>query len=133
MVPPRISTIVSTMSTHRVGRRYEALAASWLEARDWRILARNWRDGPREIDLVVARGDVVAFVEVKARRDRAYGHPLEAITRRKRREVQTAARAWLRQNPQPGRVLRFDAVAIVDEPGRRPVLEHVPDAWRVEY
>lgn len=121
------------MSTHRVGRRYEALAARYLEERGWRVLARNWRDGPRELDLVIARDDVVAFVEVKARRDRAYGHPLEAITRRKRREVQTAARAWLREHPRPGRVLRFDAVAIVDERGCRPVVEHVPDAWRVEY
>lgn len=120
------------MSTLR-GRRYEALAARHLEARGWRVLARNWRDGPRELDLVVARRDVVAFVEVKARRGTEFGHPLEAITRRKRREVTTAARAWLRGNPQPGRLLRFDAVAVVAEPGRRPVVEHVPDAWRIEY
>lgn len=121
------------MSTHDVGRRYEALAARWLEERGWRVLARNWRDGPRELDLVVGRADVVAFVEVKARRDRAYGHPLEAITRRKRREVETAARAWLRAHPQPGRTLRFDAVAVLAEPGRPPRIEQVPDAWWPEY
>ena len=120
------------MSTHRVGRRYEALAARHLEARGWRVLARNWRDGPRELDLVVARAGVVAFVEVKARRSRRYGHPLEAITWRKRREVIQAARAWLRTHPQSGRLLRFDAVAVLAEPGRAPVVEHVPDAWRVE-
>lgn len=120
------------MSTHRIGRRYEALAARYLEARGWRVLARNWRDGPRELDLVVARDGVVAFVEVKARRDLAYGHPLEAITRRKRREVTTAARAWLREHPHPGRILRFDAVAVLAEPGREPTVEHLPDAWRVD-
>ena len=69
------------------GRRFEALAAEALEGQGYRVLARNVRHGHRELDLVVqGRGGVVAFVEVKGRAGLSWGHPLEAIHRRKRRD-----------------------------------------------
>ena len=76
----------------------------------------------------------MAFVEVKTRRGEGWGHPLEAITPAKRREVEAAALRWLRTE---GRALgervevRFDAVAVRVEPGRPPRVEHLPDAWRL--
>ena len=48
------------------------------------MLGRNVRHRRKEIDLVVRRGSVVAFVEVKGRRDAAVGHPLEALYRQVR-------------------------------------------------
>ncbi len=104
-----------------------------MEAAGWRILDRNWRDGPRELDLVAVRDDVLAFVEVKARSGSGWGHPLEGITRRKRREVERAARAWIREHADAvrGRRLRFDAVAVWFRVGRPERMEHVVDAWRV--
>ena len=83
---------------------------------------------------MVRKGSVVAFVEVKTRRGDGWGHPLESITRTKRREVEAAALRWLRSE---GRALgervelRFDAVAVQMEPGRAPRVEHLPDAWRL--
>lgn len=122
-------------STHAVGRRYEGLAAAWLQARGWGILARNARGGHREIDLVARRRGVVAFVEVKARRSLAWGHPLEAITRRKRRDVEAAARRWMLEHRGDAalsgvRTWRFDVVGVVHEPGGLPRIEHLADAWR---
>lgn len=125
------------MNTHRVGRHFEELAARHLEARGWRILARNVRAGRKEVDLVARRGDVVAFVEVKGRRGRGFGHPLESITWKKRREIAEVARAWLREASLPaGVTVRFDAVAVtVAGAGARArvehVVEHVEDAWRL--
>jgi len=119
------------VKNHLRGRRGEELAARHLEARGWTILARNHRFGHKEVDLIARKGDVVAFVEVKTRTGPGFGHPLEAITWRKRREVGAVARAWLRAHPQPGLRLRFDAVAVFMEPGRRPRVEHVKGAWRV--
>ena len=114
-----------------LGDRGEAIAAGFLAERGWVILHRNYRIGHREIDLVARRNEVVAFVEVKTRGGMGYGHPLEAITRKKRREIQTVAAAWIESHGRPGCTYRFDAVAILLPAGGDPVIEHVEDAWRV--
>ncbi|HET9985513.1 MAG TPA: YraN family protein [Longimicrobiales bacterium] len=117
---------------HDFGRRGEALAAEHLEARGWTILARNFRLGRNEVDLVARRGRVVAFIEVKSRSGHGFGHPLDAITRSKRREIERVARAWMARYGRPGDVYRFDAVAVVGRPMDAPELLHVEDAWRTE-
>ena len=53
--------------SHDLGRWGEELAAAELTRRGWIVLARNYRLGHREIDLIARRGAVVAFVEVKTR------------------------------------------------------------------
>jgi putative endonuclease len=115
----------------RRGRAGEACAARHLEARGWTILARNWRDGPRELDLVARRGEVLAFVEVKTRGPDGWGHPLESLTRRKRSEVERAAKAWLgATSPPPGTsTIRFDAIIVWTGGSGAPSVEHLPDAW----
>ncbi len=121
----------ATRGNKRMGDRGEQLAAGFLAQCGWVILHRNYRVGHREIDLVARRGEVVAFVEVKTRGGLGYGHPLESITRKKRREIQRVAAAWIEAHARPGDVYRFDAVAILlPSGGGDPVIEHVEDAWR---
>jgi putative endonuclease len=121
------------MSGKPLGDRGEALAARHLEQAGWRILGRNVRVGRKEIDLVARRGGVVAFVEVKTRAGPGYGHPLEAITWKKRREIQQVASAWIeRHGSRAFATYRFDAVAVhVAAGGAPPRIEHVEDAWRM--
>ncbi|HET7274594.1 MAG TPA: YraN family protein [Longimicrobiaceae bacterium] len=119
------------MSGKPLGDRGEALAARYLERGGWTILSRNFRMGRKEIDLVAHRGEVVAFVEVKTRSGRGYGHPLEAITWKKRREIQQVAAAWVDRHGRPEYTYRFDAVAVQAMAGREPILDHVEDAWRM--
>ncbi len=119
-------------SSVRRGRRGEAFAAAYLESVGWRILDRNWRDGPREIDLVILRNGVVAFVEVKARTDGCAGSTLEAIHAGKRREIERAARRWIRERApeHPGvHTLRFDAVGVRILGRDRAEIRHVQGAW----
>lgn len=119
-------------SPHKpLGDRGERIAAEYLAARGWVIVHRNYRIGHREIDLVARRGEVVAFVEVKTRGGTGYGHPLEAVTRKKRREIQRVALAWVDRFGTPRDVFRFDAVGILLPAGGEPVIEHVEDAWRL--
>jgi len=106
------------------------MAAQHLQNLGWTILHCNFRQGHKEIDLVVRRGEMVAFVEVKTRAGLAYGHPLEAITRRKQREIQQVAAAWLRRYGVPSDTYRFDAIAVFLPCGGSPTIEHVEDAWR---
>lgn len=111
------------------GRRGEDLAAEYLAEHGWDVLARNYRAGPKEIDLVVTRRGVVAFVEVKTRSTASGGTPLEPIGRAKRRAVEAAARQWIRAHGPPGTEYRFDALAVTTFGGRVRI-DHVPDAWR---
>ena len=119
-------------STHDVGRGFEDLVASHLSRAGWTILDRNVRFGRREIDLVIRRDRVVAFVEVKGRRGAGYGHPLHAITWKKRREIAAVALWWIQRFGEPGFVYRFDAVSVMRSSDGRVSLEHVEDAWRLE-
>lgn len=114
------------------GDRGEALAASYLEERGWRIVARNWRPsgvGLRgEIDLVAARPGVLAFVEVKSRSTDAFGGPLVAVTARKQARIRRLATAFLREHRLRAAQLRFDVVAVRFD-GPEPVVEHVEAAF----
>jgi putative endonuclease len=88
--------------------------------------------GRKEVDIVASKDRVLAFVEVKCRRGSGFGHPLEAIDRKKRLEIARVARGWLRQRElPPGTVVRFDAVGVFWLGGGRTDVIHVPDAWRM--
>lgn len=119
---------------HVVGRRGERAVERRLADLGWQILDRNWRAGHAEVDLVVRRGGVVAFVEVKTRSYGGAGDPLEALTPRKRREIQRAAAHWIRERGwEIGKVdaFRFDAAAVTLVAGRNPDIRYLSDAWRI--
>jgi putative endonuclease len=123
------------MASHNdFGAAAEQRAAELLQRGGWQVLHRNWRFRQKELDLVVRRRDVVAFVEVRARRPGRHGHPLETIGPRKRRELEAAARAWIARHGTCRDVYRFDVITFVTAPGRVPVAadaSHLEDAWRV--
>ena len=116
---------------HDFGRFCEDLACRVLVRNGWRILHRNYRLGHKEIDLIVRRAGTVAFVEVKGRTGPAFGHPLEAVTGAKRREIERVAQHWIMCHGRSGDAYRFDAIAVVRPPGEAARLEHVEDAWRI--
>jgi len=107
------------------GRLAEELAASFLRLRGYRILERNLRDGPREIDLVAQRGAWLVVVEVRFRGRLDHGLPEESVGQRKQRHLLRAGRSyWLRRGRALGR-LRYDLIAIsLGEEGL--VLRHHP-------
>jgi putative endonuclease len=89
------------------------------------VLDANVWVGGYELDLVVRRGRVVAFCEVKAKRGTGFGDPVEMVTAEKARRVRRAAGAWLAAHPElRGLEPRFDVV--VERAGR---LEHIGGAF----
>jgi len=106
------------------GRRAEAIVAWYLRLKGYRVLARRFRTPVGEIDLVVTRGRVIAFVEVKARASLTEG--VEAVTATGQRRIARAAALWLAAHPAAAdRDLRFDVV--VAAPARLP--RHIVGAF----
>ena len=95
----------------RLGLSAESRAAALLLAKGYRVVAKRFRSGVGEVDLVARRGNVLVFVEVKAR-DRL-DDAAEAVTPRQQRRIVAAAEAWLAANPDDlTRNIRFDAILI---------------------
>jgi putative endonuclease len=81
--------------------------------------------GGAELDLVVRRGRVLAFVEVKSKSGDGFGDPLEMVTPLKIARIRRAAELWLRLHPELEELdVRFDVIA--DRAGR---IEHLPGAF----
>ena len=78
------------------GRRGEDAACQYLADRGHLILARNWRSGHEELDIVTLAPDGLHFVEVKTRTAPAPAPPQDNVDCRKRQHVASAARRWLR-------------------------------------
>jgi putative endonuclease len=95
----------------------ETLAASYLTTRGWQIVDRNVRFREGEIDIIAARGGILAFVEVKTRRSAAFGSPAEAVTPRKQRKIRALASRYLAEQHPGARAIRFDVVDIARDRG----------------
>ncbi|GBD32922.1 hypothetical protein HRbin33_01898 [bacterium HR33] len=102
----------------------------YLLSKGWRVLEHRYRAGRWEVDLVVRKGPVVAFVEVKTRRSRAFGSPFEAVGWRKRREIVRVARSWIDRHGGPGDLYRFDVIGVVPDRSGGWRIEHIEDAFR---
>lgn len=99
-----------------VGREGEDFAVRFLTQQGMELLDRNWRCREGEIDLVLRDGDVIVVCEVKTRRSRAFGDPVEAITRAKHGRLRRLAGAWLAEHPVDARSVRLDAVCLLQDP-----------------
>ena len=114
-------------ATYLRGHWAEHVALALLVLKGYRLLARRYSASGGEIDLIVKRGETIAFIEVKGRG--LIDDALTAIGAQKRARFSRAARAWLSRNGwATGKVLRADAVFVA--PGRWP--RHLPAAFEME-
>lgn len=105
------------------GVEAEERACALLRAEGHHIVARNWHCRFGEIDVVTRDGDVLVFVEVKARSGEGFGGAAAAIDARKRRRLKVAALAFL-QETGSDLPCRFDVV-LFSPSG----VEMIPDAF----
>jgi putative endonuclease len=109
---------------HHLGRRGEEVAAAYLQANGYAILARNLRCGRGEIDILAAREGALIFVEVRTRRSGAFAHPEESVTPRKQAHLLAAAAQYLQDHPESPENWQFDVIAVEGDPDREPVITH---------
>jgi putative endonuclease len=111
----------------------EAQAAVLLEGKGFQVMHRNWRHAHEEIDLIAQDREMVVFVEVRVRRNRALVPGFESLTKRKRGALKRAALAFLEQYPEV-QFYRWDVVEyrIADAQYRHYDAMHYENALTME-
>lgn len=100
---------------HRLylGKQAELAACSYLEAKGFRLLKKNYRCYLGEIDLIMQDLDDIVFVEVRSRSRFDYGNASESIDKRKKSKLIKTATHFLQTKSWLYKVhSRFDVVAI---------------------
>jgi putative endonuclease len=113
---------------YRLGVDAELVSEAFLKERGYRLLARRFKVGEGEIDIIARTADTLVFVEVKARRSRDLG--LDAVTPRGWKRIARAADEFMARHPEYRDFgWRYDLIVIV--PGEAP--HHEIDAWRPDW
>jgi putative endonuclease len=105
------------------GREGEAEAAMFLAQAGWRIIAERVRTKAGEIDLIARRPGLIAFVEVKWRRNAA--SLADAIDERRLARVAAAVECVWQDYATGGEDIRIDVILLA--PGHKPT--HIENAW----
>jgi putative endonuclease len=93
------------------GRFAEVVALWYLRAKGYRLLAQRFKAKSGEIDLIMRRGDMTVFVEVKARA--TVDLAVIAVSERQRHRLAAGARAWMSRDAKAAQGFsRFDIVAV---------------------
>ncbi|HLK59294.1 MAG TPA: YraN family protein [Chthonomonadaceae bacterium] len=108
----------------RLGAEGEIIVRMHLERLGWRVLASNYRCKAGEMDLIAeernAQGTTLVFIEVKTRRSREYGAPIEAVDGRKQQKLIQIAQSYLGERDAGGAEpnYRFDVAEVRFGPDR---------------
>ena len=110
----------------------EQEACAFLKKKGCKILAKNFRAGHGEIDIIARLGKIVIFVEVKTRTSTEFAQPWEAVGYRKRKNLRTAAKLYVQQNQKPrqnNEEYRFDVLSITMKQDTSAEIEWIQNAF----
>lgn len=117
-------------ATLPVGRLGEGLAEEYLLGLGFEILERNYRKGFGELDFVARDRGTLVFIEVKTRHAGPFGGPMEAVDRRKQRQLSKMAQTFLVSRKIQDAPARFDVIGVILGDGNRLVrIEHIRNAF----
>lgn len=113
---------------HELGQAGETAAADYYLAQGFEVLARGYRHGRAEVDLVLRRGnELLVFAEVKTRSSSQFGPPETFVSARKKELFRLAATHLQEELDWRGDI-RFDILALtLLSQGFR--IEHFEDAF----
>lgn len=90
----------------------ENAAVKYLKRHRIKIICRNYSCKYGEVDIVAQDKDVIAFIEVKQRKNADFGRPMEFVTRAKQERVKKAAKSYVKKYELDG-VFRFDVIEVL--------------------
>lgn len=112
------------------GMQGEEIAARYLLSKKYKIIQRNYRCRYGEIDIIASKKNVLIFVEVKTRRNYAFGSPLEAVSLKKQCSISSVAQEYIQRGNLSGSAARFDVIAVLLN-SNCPEIEHIENAFEL--
>jgi len=123
-----IASEFTSMAEHNeLGTRGENAAVEFLQQNGHEILARNYKHGKVEIDIVSKEESLTVFSEVKTRSTDYFGYPEESVDKKKRKKIKRAAEEYMFENNLETEV-RFDIISITTTNGNLKIY-HIKDAF----
>jgi len=128
--------IKSREASHlQAGKWGERQAARFLKrSLRYRIREQRVRVGKHdELDIVAEHSGILVFVEVKTRRNEAYGRPFAAVNKAKRKRLSRAAVNYLKKYKLQPDHIRFDVIEVIGERGGKPpAIRHIENAFSLD-
>ncbi len=109
------------------GNKGEKIAEEYLLKKRYSILAKNYRAGKSEIDLICKIESMLVFVEVKTRSSTKFGQPEEFVNQAKAAKIMEGAEAYMIENNWEG-AIRFDIVSVLLQANKSEIT-HFEDAF----
>lgn len=102
------------MNNREIGAKYEKIAEEYLKKQGLKLLTKNYRIKYGEIDLIFLDKEYLVFCEVKYRQFSNFGSPLEAVNKKKVKNIRKVAEFYLIQHLyKENQKIRFDCVGIL--------------------
>lgn len=89
-----VTANASVTPTKVIGNKGEDAATAFLHGKRFTIIERNWKTKACEVDIIAKKGDTIHFVEVKYRKSINQGGGIAAITPKKLKQMERAAKLW---------------------------------------
>jgi putative endonuclease len=115
--------------SRKLGRWGERRSCRYLKGKGYRLITQNFRCNSGEVDIVMADGDSLVFVEVKTRRNENTASAQSAVNSNKRQRLTRAANRFVRQYKITNKPLRFDVMAVVLGDKGSPEIRHYKNAF----
>ena len=110
------------------GKLAEDLAADFLEKKNYKILARNFRYQKAEVDIIAEFENKIIVVEVKARKTDAFLEPHEAVNKKKIRLIVLASNFFIEEN-NIEKETRFDIISVLPNESGKLEITHLENAF----
>jgi len=110
------------------GMKGEDLAANLLLQKGYKILARNWRCGHLEVDIIAESDEYLVIVEVKTRKSTVFGAPEVFVDLQKQKHLIRAARCYCAYK-SINKEIRFDIISVVNNSECQEI-NHIEDAFK---
>jgi putative endonuclease len=121
--------VSNKQAAHDLGKLGEKISLHYLKNKNYKIIAKSYRQFRGEIDIVAYEQDTLVFVEVKTRKSRDYGFPEESVTFSKQRQIRKVAQGFLAKNNLQDVECRFDVISLSFDEKEGYSLHHLKNAF----